>query len=79
MIDKNYQPSDWPQPMSAERAREVLAKGHDGFGTGCNGVKDYRQLLTPGELFAVSRYWQNEAPGSMSFNDVIRYCARSSL
>lgn len=64
------------RPLSRERAAAVLAAGHDGFGTGCNGRKDYRQLLEGDELFLVSKFWQQDAPGSWSFNDVIRECAR---
>jgi hypothetical protein len=28
------------------------------------------------ELFLVSKFWQQDAPESWSFNDVIRECAR---
>ncbi len=65
------------RPLSRERAAEVLANGHDGYGTGCNGKKDYRQLLEGDELFHISKFWQQDAPGSWSFNDVIRRCARA--
>ncbi len=66
-----------PLPLPPERAREVMATGHDGYFTGCDGKKGWRQLLTGDELFAVSHYWQQEADGSASFNDVIRACARA--
>lgn len=64
------------RPLSKDRAQEILDNGHDGWGTGCDGRKDYRQLLTQGELAAVQRYFIQEAPGSWCFNDVIRNCAR---
>ena len=64
-------------PLPKARAIEIIAQGQDGYFTGCDGKKGYRQLLTSDELFAVSRYWQQEADGSASFNDVIRACARA--
>lgn len=64
------------RPLSRKRAKEVLANGHDGFGTGSDGVKDYRQLLTREELVRVQEYFLKEAPGSWSFNDVIRKCSQ---
>jgi hypothetical protein len=68
--------SDEPLPLTQERAREILALGYDGWHTGCDGRKPYRYFLTGEEGLAVSRYWQNEAPGFASFNDVIRRCAQ---
>jgi len=64
------------RPISRERAVEILINGHDGYHTGCDGRKAYRQLLTDDELHATQRYFVQEAPGSWSFNDVIRECAR---
>lgn len=64
------------RPLPRDRAAEILAEGHDGFGCGCDGKKDYRQLLSGDELFLVSRFWQQDAPGDWSFNDVLRQCAR---
>jgi hypothetical protein len=72
-------PYEWnaePLPLSPDRAREIMAAGHDGWHTGCDGRKPWRYYLTPTEGLAVSRYWQNEAPGCASFNDVIRRCAK---
>lgn len=64
------------RPLSRDRARHILSEGHDGFGCGSDGRKDYRQLLVGDELFHVQKFWQQDAPGSWSFNDVIRECAR---
>lgn len=64
------------RPITKARAQEVLEKGHDGYGTGCDGRKDYRQLLTQQELRAVQHYFVHRAPGSWSFNDIIRACAK---
>lgn len=64
------------RPLTRERAAAVLATGRNGYGCGCDGKKDYRQLLQGDELFSVSKFWQQDAPGSWSFNDVIRNCAR---
>ena len=59
------------RPISRERARAIVARGRESL-----RASNLRQYLTSDEEAAVARFWRQSAPGSWSFNDVIRECAR---
>lgn len=58
-------------PLPRERAAEIVANVK-GRLTG----PEYRAQMTGAEIKAVNLYWMDHAPGSWSFNDVVRACAK---
>ncbi|MCG2841249.1 hypothetical protein L6Q21_09680 [Sandaracinobacter sp. RS1-74] len=59
-------------PLPRERAAAVIdAASRDPFGF----KTDLAAQMTPEEIAACRRYWSSTAPGSWSFNDVVRRCA----
>lgn len=64
-------------PLSPERARWLLDNGNDGYMPLSQRSHTYRELMTDDEAHACHQYWISIAPGSSSFNDVIRTCANA--
>lgn len=76
----DQQPDNWayrdasPLPLTPSRAAEILEQApKDSFG----GRSCLRGGMTGEESSAVNRYWRDIAPGSWSFNDVVRHCAKA--
>jgi hypothetical protein len=60
-------------PLSPDRAKAILEEApRDAMGRQI----DLQGVMTGTEIHAVRAYWLDHAPGSWSFNTIVRECAR---